>query len=146
MTLNERIAAIRAEMYAWHEERPAHAVFWQRMHARLDELAEAHGDDPELDSATTDLLHVADVMGWSAPEESSMKTREELDRDLDALAAWVPGMLAETDEASQMDAFAGRADEISEHAGPEDQAHVWGRLQQILADNCLVPADEGPCS
>lgn len=75
-----------------------------------------------------------------------MKIREELDRDLDALAAWVPGMLADTDEASQMEAFAGVADEISEHAGPDDQAHVWGRLQKILADNCMVPADEGPCA
>lgn len=75
-----------------------------------------------------------------------MKSRAELDAELDALAAWVPGMLAETDEASQMDAFAARADEITESAGPEDQDHVWGRLQQILADNCMVPADEGPCS
>lgn len=75
-----------------------------------------------------------------------MKSRAELDAELDALAAWVPGMLAETDEASQMDAFAGRADEITDAAGPEDQPHVWGRLQQILAANCMVPADEGPCS
>lgn len=146
MTLSDRVAALRTEMHAWRDEHPTHAVFWQRMHARLDELAQAHGDDPELESATTDLLHLADLMGWSAPEESTMKTREELDRELDALAAWVPGMLAETDEASQMEAFAGVADEISEHAGPDDQAHVWGRLQQILADNCMVPADEGPCA
>lgn len=74
------------------------------------------------------------------------KTRAELDADLDALAAWVPGMLAETDEASQMDAFAGRADLITDYAGPDDQSYVWSRLQEILVANCLVPAEEGPCA
>ena len=73
------------------------------------------------------------------------KTRAELDAEIDALAEWVATMLAETDEASQMDAFAGRADLITDSAGPTDQAHVWSRLQQILVQNCMVPADEGPC-
>lgn len=59
-----------------------------------------------------------------------MKDRAELDEEIDALAAWMPTMLAETDEASQMDAFA---------------AHVRDRLQRILVEHCLVPADEGPC-
>lgn len=74
------------------------------------------------------------------------KTRAELDADLDALAAWVPTMLAETDEASQMDAFAGRADLIGDAAAPRDQTYVWSRVQQILRDNCMLPADEGPCA
>lgn len=70
MTLNDDIAALRAEMRKWHEEQPAHAVFWARMHARLDQLAAAHAEAPELDAATTGLLHLADVMGWAAPEEA----------------------------------------------------------------------------
>lgn len=59
---------------------------------------------------------------------------------------WVPTMLAETDEASQMDAFAGRADMITDYAGQDDQTYVWARLQKILVANCLVPAEEGPCA
>ena len=55
-------------------------------------------------------------------------------------------MLAETDEASQMDAFAGRAELIEDQAGPDDAAHVRERLQRILVEHCLIPADEGPCA
>lgn len=75
-----------------------------------------------------------------------MKSRVELDQDLDELAAWVPAMLTETDEGSQMDAFAGRADVITDAAGPDDTAYVHDRLQRILSDNCMVPSDEGPCA
>lgn len=75
-----------------------------------------------------------------------MKSRVELDQDLDELAAWVPAMLAETDAASQMDAFAGRAELIEDAAGPEDLAHVHDRLQRILSDNCMVPSEDGPCA
>lgn len=74
-----------------------------------------------------------------------IKSRSELDADLDALAAWMPAMLAETDEASQIDAFAGRAELIEDQAGPDDSAHVHDRLQQLLVEHCLVPSDEGPC-
>lgn len=74
------------------------------------------------------------------------KTLAELDADLNELAEWVPSMLAETDEASQMDAFAGRAELIEDSAGPENAAHVRDRLQHILVENCMVPADEGPCA
>ena len=72
--------------------------------------------------------------------------RAELDRQLDDLAAWVPVMLASTEDWSQMDAFAGRAEVIEAAAGPEDAAHVRDRLQHILVENCMVPADEGPCA
>ena len=75
-----------------------------------------------------------------------MKDRAELDEEIDALAAWIPEMLAETDEASQMDAFAGRAELIEDQAGPDDAAHVRDRLQRILVENCMVPAEEGPCA
>ena len=51
-----------------------------------------------------------------------MKSRVELDQDLDELAAWVPAMLAETDAASQMDAFAGRAELIEDAARPRQGA------------------------
>lgn len=70
MTLNDDTAALRAQMRSWHEEQPAHAVFWARMHAELERLAAAHANDPGLDAATTELLHLADVMGWAAPEEA----------------------------------------------------------------------------
>ena len=75
-----------------------------------------------------------------------MKSRDELDKELDTLAAWVPTMLEETDEDWQMEAFAAEADPIRDAAGPEDLEYVWSRLQRILVDNCLVPADEGPCA
>ena len=75
-----------------------------------------------------------------------LKTRAELDTEIDDLALWVPTMLAETDEASQMDAFAGRAELIEDQAGPNDAAHVRDRLQRILVQNCMVPAEEGPCA
>ena len=75
-----------------------------------------------------------------------MKDRAELDEEIDALAAWVPTMLAETDEASHMDAFAGRAELIEDAAGPDDAAHVRDRLQHVQVENCMVPAEEGPCA
>lgn len=75
-----------------------------------------------------------------------MKGREQLDEEIDALAAWMPTMLAETEESSQIDAFAGRAELIEEQAGPDDLSHVRDRLQKILVDNCMVPSDEGPCA
>lgn len=74
------------------------------------------------------------------------KSRIELDAAIEELAAWVPAMLSETDEVSQMHAFAGRADLISQQAAPEDQCYLWSRLQAILKDHCLIPADEGPCA
>lgn len=75
-----------------------------------------------------------------------MKSRAELDKELDKLAAWVPTMLAETDEDWQMEAFAGEAEPIRDAAGPEDGEYVWSRLQRILVEHCLIPADEGPCA
>ena len=75
-----------------------------------------------------------------------MKDRAALDEELKKLAEWVPTMLAETEDWAQMDAFAGRAEVIQEAAGPDDTAYVHDRLQRILVDNCMVPADEGPCA
>ena len=75
-----------------------------------------------------------------------MKSRAELDKELDELAAWVPSMLEETEDWSQMDAFAGRAELIEDAAGPDDGPYVRDRLQRILVDNCMIPADEGPCA
>ena len=74
-----------------------------------------------------------------------MKSREQLDEEIDVLAAWLPTMLAETAEADQMDAFAGRAEPIEDEAGHDDAAHVHGRLQRLLVEHCLIPADECPC-
>jgi len=75
-----------------------------------------------------------------------MKDRAQLDEEIDDLAAWLPAMLAETAETDQMDAFAGRAELIEDQAGPEDAAHVRERLQRLLVEHCLIPADEGPCA
>lgn len=74
------------------------------------------------------------------------KGRIELDAEIDALAAWVPSMLEQTEDWAQMDAFAGRAELIEGAAGPDDTAYVHDRLQRILVENCMVPADEGPCA
>jgi len=75
-----------------------------------------------------------------------MKGREELDEDIDALAALMPEMLATTAEVSIMDAYAGRAELIEEQAGPDDASHVSERLHRILVEHCLIPAEEGPCA
>ena len=75
-----------------------------------------------------------------------MKTLSEIDAALDELATWVPEMLKETDEASQMDAFAGRADLITDAVPAEHHDHAWSRIQCILRDNGLIPGDEEPCS
>ncbi len=72
-------------------------------------------------------------------------TREALDQKLDALAAAMPQILADTTEEAHMDAFAGMADQITDAAGPEDADHVWSRLQCILRDNGLIPGDDEPC-
>ena len=72
-------------------------------------------------------------------------TREQLDERLDDLADYVPKMMAETDEASHADAFAGIADELLEQTTSEDRAHVWTRLQCILRDNGMIPGDDLPC-
>ena len=75
-----------------------------------------------------------------------IKSRAELDAEIDELATWLPSMLDETDESCQMSEFAGRAESIEDQAGPDDTAHVHDRLQRLLVDNCMVPADEGPCA
>lgn len=75
-----------------------------------------------------------------------MKTLAELDKELDELAAWVPGMLEETDVDWQLEAFAGRADPINDATPAEHHDHVWSRIQCILRDNGLIPGDEEPCS
>lgn len=79
------------------------------------------------------------------PADSKL-TRSALDAELDALAAWVPTMLAETDEHCQMDAFAGHADEIEARTAHEDHDHFWSRVQCILRDHGLVPGDGEACN
>lgn len=71
--------------------------------------------------------------------------RATLDTRLDDLARDLPGILKQTEEFAKLDAFAGIADEIYEAAGPDDQAHVWSRLQCIQRDNGLIPGDEETC-
>lgn len=76
----------------------------------------------------------------------SQMDRAELDRELDELAGWVPTMLADTDEASQMDAFACHAEAIEDRVAEEDHDHLWSRLQCILRGNGLIPGDDEPCA
>lgn len=73
------------------------------------------------------------------------RSRAELDEAIDALAEWMPSMLAETEESCQMGEFAARAEDIEEQAGAADLPYVHDRLQRILVEHCLVPSDEGPC-
>ena len=80
---------------------------------------------------------------WSS---AMIKSRAELNAEIDELAAWLPSMLNETDESCQMSEFAGRAEPIEDQAGPDDDAHVHDRLQRLLVDHCMVSADEGPCA
>ena len=72
-------------------------------------------------------------------------TRKELDAALADLAIWVPAMIEETDEGSQIDAFAGHVEALEERVAPEDHDHYWSATQCILRDNGLVPGDDEPC-
>lgn len=74
------------------------------------------------------------------------KTRPELDTELAELEAWMPTMQAETEDDWQLEAFAGRADEILDATAAADHEHVWSRLQCILRDAGLIPGDDEPCS
>ncbi len=71
--------------------------------------------------------------------------RAKLDVELDALAEWVPAMLASTDEVAQMNAFADMTETIESAARPDDVAYVLDRAQEILSENCMVPGEDGPC-
>ena len=73
-------------------------------------------------------------------------TRDQLDIELDNLAAWVPAMQESTAEADQSDAFALRAGALETRAEPADLEHLHIRLQRILSDNCMVPTGDGPCA
>lgn len=72
-------------------------------------------------------------------------TRADLDVALAELALWVPRMITETDEASQMDAFAGHVEGLEHLVADEDHDHFWSLKQCILRDNGLVPGDDEPC-
>jgi hypothetical protein len=77
-----------------------------------------------------------------------MKTRAELDAELEALEVRLGTLVAELDESDVFDAFAGEAEAIEEAAGPEDAEHVRARLDCMLASQGLIPGDnEGePCT
>ena len=62
------------------------------------------------------------------------KSRAELDKELDALAAWVPTMVKETQDDWHLEAFAAMAGPINDATSAEDHDHVWGRIQKILSD------------
>lgn len=63
-----------------------------------------------------------------------MKSRTELDRQLDELAEKLPAMTA-LDDAEFWPEFAGLADDIADNAGPDDYDHVHQRLDAMLVAN-----------
>jgi len=72
--------------------------------------------------------------------------RATLDRQLDELEASLPALIAETRPEDVMEAFAGIADQILEHASAEDCRHVDARISCMLHQAGLVPGDESePC-
>jgi hypothetical protein len=70
-----------------------------------------------------------------------MKTRAELDAELEALEARLATFIAVLDESEVSEAFAGEAEAIEEAAGPEDAEHVRARLDCMLASQGLIPGD-----
>ena len=76
------------------------------------------------------------------------KPREELDQLLAELEAELPAIEAETSTEGFMVAFSREADLIMHAAGPDDLAHVRGRIDCILAARGLIPGEnEGePCA
>ncbi len=75
-----------------------------------------------------------------------MKSRAELDFALEALAAKLDALFADTEPEDWMEAFAGEAEPIRDAAGPSDLAHVDARLQCMRRDAGLIPGDGQRCS
>lgn len=67
-------------------------------------------------------------------------TRAEIDAQLDKLEAQIPRILATEEPELVMEAFAGEAEVIAEHAG-EQARYVSCRLNEMLAKAGLIPSD-----
>lgn len=74
-----------------------------------------------------------------------MKTRDDLDKLVSALAAEY-AQRADVGSAEDMvRSLAELQESIQAQASPEDAAHVWGRLQCVLRDAGMIPGDDQPC-
>lgn len=70
------------------------------------------------------------------------KSRSELDALLNALEGKIPALIEEhLDIDSFWPVFAGEADVIEDSASAADHEYVRGRIDAMLAKNCLVPDD-----
>lgn len=72
-----------------------------------------------------------------------MKTRDELDADLDALAVSMPRFLATTKASHRAEAFAKLAESLEGVATLRDRNHVKSRLRQILEAAGIPPSGLG---
>ena len=137
----------RRQFWAWFGEHEAALL------ARAADDAER----AELEQELLESRAMADDGGYAAPPElddvpieappeapPELVDLAALEAQVSALRTRMPEILA-MDEADQMEAFAGIADEILEGAG-EHREHIWSELQCILRDAGLVPGDDEPCS
>lgn len=69
-------------------------------------------------------------------------SRTELDAELAKLEARIPYFIANEEPECVMEAFAGEAEVIAEHAGSSDVAYVRCRLNDMLASAGLIPSDQ----
>ncbi len=132
----------RRQFWAWFGEHEAALL------ARAaDEAERAELEDELLESRA-----MADDYGYAAPPElddvpieapAALVDLAELEARVASLRNHMPEILA-MDEADQMEAFAGVADQILEDAG-EHREHIWSELQCILRDAGLIPGDDEPC-
>lgn len=132
----------RRQFWAWFGEHEAALL------ARAaDEAERAELEDELLESRA-----MADDYGYAAPPElddvpieapAALVDLTELEARVASLRSHMPAILA-MDEADQMEAFAGVADQILEDAG-EHREHIWSELQCILRDAGLIPGDDEPC-
>lgn len=132
----------RRQFWAWFGEHEAALL------ARAaDEAERAELEDELLESRA-----MADDYGYAAPPElddvpieapAALVDLAELEARVASLRSHMPEILA-MDEADQMEAFAGVADQILEDAG-KHREHIWSELQCILRDAGLIPGDDEPC-
>ncbi|HEY4529397.1 MAG TPA: hypothetical protein VIG97_03560 [Luteimonas sp.] len=132
----------RRQFWAWFGEQEAALL------ARAADEAER----AELEAELLESRAMADDYGYAAPPElddvpidapAALVDLAELEARVAALRSHMPEILA-MDEADQMEAFAGVADQILEDAG-EHRELIWSELQCILRDAGLIPGDDEPC-
>ena len=76
-----------------------------------------------------------------------MKTRAEIDAELDRLERRLPELVQECPPDEVLEAFAAEAEPLTEQAPAEHHAHITGRINCLLASAGLISGEtEGePC-